>query len=66
MKDILHAALIRQSNEREANLAEIRILLSDETVREQLDGIANLGKIEAPIANLDDERYGNTAIKPDN
>lgn len=46
------AALISQSDEREANLAEIRTLLSDEAVREQLEGIANLGKIEASIANL--------------
>lgn len=50
-----HAALTSQSNQRDANLAEIRTLLSDEAVRERLSGIARLDKIEASIANLDDE-----------
>jgi hypothetical protein len=51
----LRAALSRQSEEREADLAEIRSLLNDEAVRDQFGSIANLNKIEASIANLDDE-----------
>lgn len=51
----LHAALVSQSDQRQANLAEIKILLNDETVRGQLGGIADLRKVEASIANLDDE-----------
>lgn len=51
----LRQTLVTQSAQREGDVAEIRTLLDDETVRDQLRGVANLDEIKASIANLDDE-----------
>ena len=59
----LHTTLIQQSEERKQNLAEIRTLLHDESVRNQLRGIANLDKVESSLANLDDETLRELGVR---